>query len=118
MLNPENIKQQFEESQSRRRFVKWVGQIAAGASLATLGLGITNPLNALAASKKQAIPDCFQCPCDGCTGIVCMTNTACYPHGNCGRFIVTYKGGCVNPPAQCPTYPNPQPDGCCSPGSC
>ncbi len=115
MSNSKNINQRFEESQSRRRFVKWMGQIAAGASLATIGLGITNPLDALAASKKAAIPNCYQCPPKGYQDIVCMPNSSCYPHGNCARYIFTYEGGCVQSPP-CPH--TSQDDGCCSPSSC
>ena len=114
MLNPENIKQRFEESQSRRHFVKWVGQIAAGASLATIGLGITNPLDVLAANKKATIPNCYQCPCNGCQDVVCYFSVSC--RGNCAREILTYQGGCVGSPSECPV--TIQQAGCCSPGTC
>ena len=116
MFNPENIKQQFEESHSRRRFVKWMGQIAAGASLATIGLGITNPLDALAASKKAAVPNCYQCPPKGYQDVVCYFSVSCYPHGNCAREILTYQGGCVSSPDKCPVII--QQAGCCGPGTC
>ncbi len=116
MINPEHLKQRFEESQSRRRFVKWMGQIAAGASLATIGLGITNPLDALAASKKAAIPNCYQCPPKGYTDIVCYKSISCFHEGGCAREKVTYEGGCVGSPSECPAMIVQE--GCCSPGTC
>ncbi len=116
MSNLENSNQRFEEAQSRRCFVKWIGQIVAGASLATIGLGIANPLDALAANKKKAIPNCYQCPPDGYQDTVCYKSTSCFNKGGCARELVTYHGGCVISPSQCPV--TIVQEGCCSPGSC
>jgi hypothetical protein len=48
--------------QSRRNFLKWVKQAAAGASLAAIGLGLMDPSEVLAASRNAPNGT----PCYGC----------------------------------------------------
>ncbi len=55
MNKPEINEQEPEQNHSRRLFFRWVGQVVGGASLAGIGLGITNPLNALASSRRCMI---------------------------------------------------------------
>lgn len=44
MLNrPEDTSQIYEVTGSRRTFFTWIGQVAAGASLVGIGLGLVNP---------------------------------------------------------------------------
>lgn len=97
-----------ESKLSRRGVFKWAGEVVAGVSLVGIGLGLENPLNALAASKsshpagKHVHPDCYPCPCNGCA------DTTCLPYNGCkskqGFYDVVYEGGCVNPPNLCPAH--------------
>lgn len=79
--------QELEQSRSRRGFFKWIGQVAAGASLASIGLGLTNIKNALA--------NCIVC--DGCQVISCMASGTCRAEDPLKPVRVTYKlfYGCV-----------------------
>src|ERR1017187_965433 len=95
---------------ARRVFFAWVGQVAAGASLAGIGLGFVNPATALADSKASRLadtslrPDCNPCPSPGtfcCRS--CVTDSNCQPGGHLA-LTYDFNGGCVIPPQQCPTY--------------
>lgn len=112
MLNEHNdLEQEHEQFHSRRRFFAWAGQIAAGVSLAGIGLGLTDPLKALAATKPQSAmthkrvrPDCYPCPDPGtfcCRS--CFTDSHCQPGGHTA-LTYDYNGGCVSNPSDCPTY--------------
>jgi anaerobic selenocysteine-containing dehydrogenase len=98
---------------SRRRFLTWAGQLAAGISLIGVGLGIADPAKVLAAGQSPhnvgtqtahgapAGPDCIQCP----TG--CVVNSYTYSPKSCPDGcpykvnFTQYFGGCaVN--GQCP----------------
>lgn len=59
-----------ESPRSRRSLFKWLGQVAAGATVAGIGLSALNTQAAHAASPDSA--------CVGCTLI------ACYAGGGCG----------------------------------
>ncbi len=87
----------LEQVRSRRSVFKWIGQVAAGASLAGIGLGLANPLNALAASKGTDMPRCI--PCELCHTTSCQGGI-CEPPEN----YVTYKyyKGCVFQGQSCP----------------
>lgn len=95
----ENKPQVVEQEQpsSRRSFFTWVGQVAAGASLAAIGLGLANPESVLAASKPSIkhgpnTPNCIPCP-TGCQVTRCIQNG-----GGCPEYQVTYvvyHGGCA-----------------------
>lgn len=109
-----SMKSEPESKLSRRSVFKWAGEIVAGVSLAGIGLGLENPLNALATSKtsrptgKHIHPDCYPCPCNGCYDYTCLSHTGCQKGGN---YLVVYEGGCVNHPNLCPA--NYYYEGCC-----
>lgn len=58
-----------EQSDSRRNFIKFVGQIVTGASVAGIGIGLTQNRNALAE------PNCV--PCTGCVVLSCTYSGTC-----------------------------------------
>lgn len=101
-----SMKPDSESKLSRRGIFKWVGEVVAGVSLAGIGLGLENPLNAFAASKsphptrKHVHPDCYPCPPNG------YSDHGCFPYVGCrsgqGNYLVVYEGGCVNNPNLCP----------------
>ena len=102
--------QKREQVQARRRFLTWAGQIAAGISLAGIGLSGANTMNALAASRsanaanQQLRPDCIPCPSYGtfcCRS--CFTDSNCQPGGHTA-LTYYYSGGCVPPGQLCPTH--------------
>lgn len=103
-----------ESKLSRRGVFKWAREVVAGVSLVGIGLGLENPLNALAASKsshptgKHVHPDCYPCPSPGYSDYTCLSHTGCQRGGN---YLVVYEGGCVNPPNLCPAHYYYQ--GCC-----
>ncbi len=94
---------------SRRRFFTWAGQVVAGLSLAGFGLNLTKPLEAFASSKQKVskhshiseIPNCNECPCNGCSDYVCWCNASQCGSGK-AKIKVVYEGGCVNPGTPCP----------------
>ena len=85
----------MKSSLSRRGLFKWIGQITAGVSLASIGLGIADPL------KAFANPDCL--PCRYCTVISCKCRPVC-GHDLQHQCLVTYNeySGCVPAGQQCP----------------
>jgi len=96
-------KQEGKQQFSRRRYLAWVGQVAAGLSLAGIGLGINaaNPKPAFAAADTPEIRNCVYCPpygtycCDSCT-----YQTNCYQKYQYSKFY--YTGQCVG--YNCLTY--------------
>jgi hypothetical protein len=96
-------KQEGKQQFSRRRYLKWVGQVAAGFSLAGIGFGINaaNSSNAFAATDIPAIPNCVYCPpygtycCDSCA-----SQPNCYGGYQYSKFY--YTGACVG--YHCLTY--------------
>lgn len=107
----ENATQQREQTQSRRSFFTWAGQVAAGVSVAGIGLGLANPMDTLAASLSKPAnaqhsrntPDCLACPS---AGTYCCSS--CNVDANCPQghnFIkYNYAGGCYYPGHPCVTY--------------
>lgn len=104
----DNGGQEREPGRSRRVFLTWVGQVAAGISLAGIGLGLTNPSSVFAegnvafATDKPAVPDCIQCPPAGtfcCRS--CDKDSNCQP-GGYAAITYNYTGGCI-PSGECPT---------------
>ena len=81
---------------SRRSLFKWMGQVAAGASLAALGLGLANTKSALAQ------PNCI--PCEGCVVVSCTVNGACRANNPSTPLLITYQvyQGCVPVGQSCP----------------
>lgn len=88
-----------ENTKSRRRFVSWLGQVSAGASLAVLGLS-ADSLKALAnsSSRRSDTPDCYACP-PGChITTYCQYDTGCdVETGGTRPFLTTWttQAGCV-----------------------
>lgn len=72
------LEQPHEERKTRRKFITWAGQFAAGASLAAVGLG-------LGMKTALAEPECM--PCSGCAIDKC-TRTAC---GGDTPWLVQYR---------------------------
>jgi hypothetical protein len=104
----DNGRQEHKTLYTRRNYITWLGQIVAGISLAGIGLGLNgvHPINALAATtgNTPAVPDCIQCPSYGtfcCRS--CNTDSNCQPGGHIA-ITYYYKGGCVAPGQECPTY--------------
>jgi len=84
----DDIGRDFEQSQSRRGFLGWLKKVAAGASLAVVGLSLANPRNVLAES------DCT--PCTGCS------SSCNYDKNHCGDTYPwllswTFYSGCTPP---------------------
>ncbi len=86
---PERFDENIEQPRSRRGFLTWVGQVAAGVSIAGIGLGLVKPLEAFAA------PDCN--PCTGCKILCEAYNTACCPGSHPILMQVQNITGCVPP---------------------
>ena len=63
----DDSRQNPQQSYPRRGFMKWAGQLAAGASLVAVALSV-DP------SKALAEPDCIPCNC---------RVISCGPNGNC-----------------------------------
>ncbi|HVB21218.1 MAG TPA: hypothetical protein VNG51_04655 [Ktedonobacteraceae bacterium] len=82
---------QPEQLQSRRKFFVWAGQLAAGFSIAGVGLGLLDPKAALAE------PECT--PCSGCVVVSCNESGACKAHNPATPLEIEYKLrlGCVPP---------------------
>lgn len=99
----ETGKQEGNQLFSRRRYLTWAGQVAAGISLAGIGLGINaaNSANAFAATNKPADPECLHCPP---YGTYCCDSCASTP--NCSQKYqyskYYYTGGCSG--NSCLTY--------------
>ena len=74
------------QSKPRRRFMKWVGQATAGASLAALGLGLAN------SKAAWAKPDCT--PCSGCVVVSCSHSGKC-PANTPNLITYELKQGCI-----------------------
>jgi hypothetical protein len=91
----------FSGPYTRRKLITWAGQIAAGASLAAIGLGIGKPLTALASSAE---PKCTPCPSKGtCAEVTyCSGNPPCNEHLRYNKTVTYYLGGCITH-GQCPT---------------
>ncbi len=88
---------------SRRRYLTWAGQVAAGLSLVGIGLGINaaNATNAFAATNKPADPECVHCPSYGtycCSS--CVYESNCFQKYQYSKYY--YTGGCVG--NSCTTY--------------
>ena len=77
----------MDAPRSRRRLFKWLGQVAAGAAVADLGLRALNP--------ETARADGPDTPCVGCTIISCSTN-----HSGCSGVYVVYKQYYGQPPCK------------------
>ena len=75
-----------EERKTRRKFITWAGQFAAGASLAAVGLG-------LGMRSAHAQPECM--PCTDCVITSCSVNRSVC--GDINHTLVLYKQyyGCV-----------------------
>lgn len=110
----ENVGQSFSQITSRRGIFKWMGQIAAGASIAGIGLNIANPLTAQAESNQPTIgyradkygnPDQPNCiPCSGCSVVSCAPNGNCRAGNQQAPILVHYHQyyGCIAPGGTCP----------------
>lgn len=104
---------QEEPNQSRRRFFSWAKQVAAGISLAGLGLGfgLSSPLKTLAASQRPKsggpyTPDCIQCPY-GCIVYTWGNGLHCPEECPYTVYFTQYFGGCeIN--GHCPNSYNGQ----------
>lgn len=81
------------EIHSRRRSLKWIGEITAGASLALLGLHTSDHLKALAMN----IPDCTVC---GCRVANCVEDTYTCPKIGFHILVTYYPAQCF----PCSTY--------------
>lgn len=96
----QNLFESGKEFPPRRMFFIWMGQIASGAALALLGLGIEKPFVALASSAE---PDCNQCPPKGtCDVTTCIGNPPCSEQLRYYKVYTCYLGGCVPPGQPCP----------------
>jgi hypothetical protein len=86
-----NILHDSETARSRRSLFKWMKQVAAGTSLAAVGLGLANAKTAL------ANPNCT--PCSGCQVVSCQVSGTCRAHDPNTPILVTYQtlSGCVPP---------------------
>lgn len=87
-----NLSNSSEPSQPRRKFFIWIGQLAAGFSLAGLGLDLLNP------KVVQADPECT--PCSGCSVVSCTYSGTCRVHDPSTPYEVGYRlyQGCTPPP--------------------
>lgn len=104
---PDDFKLKVERTASRRSLFKWMGQVAVGASLASIGLGLADPINAGAASSPK-IPNCRPCPAPGTTYAVCLCPSPGCSSNKDGAYI-HYQGGCTfdGTGCDCPvTYTN------------
>jgi hypothetical protein len=100
-LNEFEAQQEQRKNPSRRAFFIWIGQIAADASLAAIGLGIEKPLTALASSAE---PECTPCPPKGtCEVTECIGNPPCSEQLRYYKVYTCYLGGCINPGQSCLT---------------
>lgn len=93
---PERFDENIEQPRSRRGFLTWVGQVAAGVSIAGIGLGLVKPLEAFAA------PECN--PCTGCRILCQEDRIACCPEGYPIFMKIQSISGCVPPGC---VYSNP-----------
>ena len=87
----DNLLHDRETPRSRRSLMKWAGQIAAGTSLAAIGLGLSRVNTALAQ------PDCT--PCSGCVLTSCAVNGQCRANDPNAPLMIGYRLrlGCVPP---------------------
>jgi hypothetical protein len=80
---------------SRRNFFSYMKQIAAGASVAGVSLGLLNPKDVFAASTPTSTPTSMNpqaIPCDGCQVTSCRFNWGCwlqYDIWNLQQYTVT-----------------------------
>ncbi|HZU70001.1 MAG TPA: twin-arginine translocation signal domain-containing protein [Ktedonobacteraceae bacterium] len=91
--NHNELEQVHESTSSRRTFLKWIGQVAAGASVAGIGFRTVTPLYALAKNKP------FNCiDCSGCTVISCYLDSSCVgnPYGPLDIYYKQYVGCAPN----------------------
>lgn len=110
-----NDHQKIRSSRGRRESLKWMGQIAAGLSLAGLGLRLSDTNVALAKDNTNN-PDCVaDCPRFGTKRTVCFC-PASQCNTNKSSSIITYLGGCsYGSICNCATD-QPVSNGCCQSG--
>lgn len=86
----ENFGNEPKQSRSRRGFIQWIGQVAAGISIAGIGLGLVKPTYA-----KSTEPDCLQICKPYCTVHSCVLDGNCEHSGQGGYYLIwSYYSGC------------------------
>lgn len=118
--------QEREPSNSRRRFFVWVGQVAAGTSLASIGLSLTNPRSVTAAAANGSAPsityqpDCIPCTAH-CVFGYCSNDNCSPPLNPYSIRYTVYQQACIQPGQSCPyTVHQYCGSSCCAgvPGNC